>query len=295
MKNLKYILGVFIALSLFACQEDNYNVGDLVAPSNIQVVVDIVGADTTNPNGDGSGEVNFTATADNAVSYQFVYKGGASSAPAGRQSYSFSVIGLNTYAVTVIAFGRGGVSTSKTIEVDVLSLYEPPADLLTMLTADSSRTWRINTDAPNYFGLGPVGTTTLGEYFPTGGVPDKSGTGMYDDRYTFNIDGTFTHDTGVDGKVFGREVLIAEIGGPGDGTQDGADILNYTYPSYTAQWTLTAPGGVETLTLSGTGFIGYYIGGDHSYRIFQRDANSMALISTDGNNQFDWNFILIPE
>jgi len=204
---------------------------------------------------------------------------------------------LNTYAVTAIAFGPGGASSSKTIEVEVLSLYEPPADLITLLTNNSSRTWKINTEVPNYFGLGPVGTTQLGEYYPTGGIPDKSGSGMYDDRYTFNIDGTFTHDTGEDGAVFGRVGLISEIGGPGDGTQDGQDILKYTYADYSTSWSLSAPGGVETLSLGDYGFIGYYVGGTrpHAYKIFARTADSMTLMITDGNNEFDWNFILIPE
>jgi hypothetical protein len=94
--------------------------------------------------------------------------------------------------------------------------------------------------------------------------------------------------------VFGREVLIEELGGPG-GTPNGADIENYPYSDYTAQYTLTAPGGVETISLSGLAFIGYYVGGDHKYQIFSRSANEMVLKITDGNNQFDWWFTLVPE
>jgi hypothetical protein len=37
-----------------------------------------------NPNGDGSGKVKFTATADDAISYKFVFPDGTSSnAPSG--------------------------------------------------------------------------------------------------------------------------------------------------------------------------------------------------------------------
>ena len=299
MKTLKYFLISLLGLILVTgCQNEDFTLGDIVAPSNLQIQVDIVGSDANNPNGDGSGVVKFKVTADNAISYQFVYNGTSSSAPNGEKTYTFSILDLNTYAITAIAYGTGGASSSKTVEVEVLSLYEPPADLITMLTANSSRTWKINTEAPNYFGLGPIGTTNLGEYYPQGQIPDKSNTGMYDDRYTFNVDGTFTHDTGPDGKVFGRDGLIEEIGGPGDGTfVDPADIINYSYPSYSTTWTLTAPGGVETLSLGDLGFIGYYVGGTlpHSYRIFARSADSMTLMITDGNNQFDWNFILIPE
>ncbi|MFG6685315.1 glucan endo-1,3-beta-D-glucosidase [Mariniflexile sp. HNIBRBA6329] len=293
MKNFKYIIGVFLTfLMLFtSCQDDNVEFGDLIAPTNIQLSVDIVGADATNPNGDGSGTVNFTATADNVTAIHFVVQNTTKLAPGGVISHDFTQLGLNTYPVTVIAFGTGGVSSSKTFEVEVLSTYSPPADLLTMLTADSQRTWRIKAEAKPHFGLGPVGGSTPFEWY-SAGANDKVGTGMYDDRYTFNIDGTFTAVT--NGTVFGREVLIDELGGSG-GTADGADILNYVYGDYTEQWSLTAPGGVETISFTGLAFVGYYTGGNHKYIIHSRSSNEMVLTTTDGNNGFNWWFTLVPE
>jgi hypothetical protein len=293
MKTFKYFLTGLLGLILInSCQEDDYEVGELIAPSNIQVTVDIVGADATNPNGDGSGAVNFVITADNAISYQYVYNGEIKAAPGGKQNFTFSVLGLNKYAVTAIAFGRGGVSSSKTVEVEVLSLYEPPADLITMLTADGERTWKIAADVQNHFGLGPIGGDPFQYY---GAAPgDKVDSGMYDDRYVFNIDGTFSHDTGADGSVFGRKGLIDELNGPG-GTPNGDDIEMYPYASYNGIWSLSAPAGVETISLSGIGFMGYYIGGNHQYIIYSRSANEMVLKSIDGNGVFDWWFRLIPE
>ena len=43
-------------------------------PSNLIVDVIIQGADNDNPNGDGSGNVTFVATADNAITYKFISK-----------------------------------------------------------------------------------------------------------------------------------------------------------------------------------------------------------------------------
>jgi hypothetical protein len=304
MKNFKYIIYSMVTLLLVAtsCQEEDLTFGDVVAPTNIQITVDIVGADASNPNGDGSGVVNFIATADNAISYQYVYNGASIASPNGLQSYNFANLGLNTYSITVIASGTGGASSTKTIDVDVLSLYEPPADLITMLTSDSSRTWRIKNEAGGHFGLGPVGGNFIEWYQAS--ADEKTGVGMYDDRYVFNVDGTFTHitdstndDGGIntDGTVFGREVLINELNGPGEGTANGADVENYPYSDYTAQWFITAPGGVETLSLTGIGFLGYYIGGDHTYKIEMRSANEMSVRSSDGNGDFDWGFVLIGE
>ncbi|MFC0603883.1 glucan endo-1,3-beta-D-glucosidase [Winogradskyella pulchriflava] len=304
MKNFKYIIYSMVALVMLvtSCQKEDQEFGDITAPSNIQIDVDIVGADAANPNGDGSGVVNFTATADNAISYQYVYNGSSTTAPNGMATYTFATLGLNTYSITVVAYGTGGASSTTTIDVDVLSLYEPPADLITMLTADSSRTWRIKNEGTGHFGLGPIGGI-FNEYY--GAAPnDKAGVGMYDDRYIFNVDGTFTHITdGTNddptnddsGTVFGREVLINELNGPGEGSVNGADIENYPYSDYSAQWTLTAPGDVETLSLTGIGFLGYYVGGSHSYIIESRSANEMAVRTTDGNGEFDWGFILIAE
>ena len=73
-------------------------------------------------------------------------------------------------------------------------------------------------------------------------------------------------------------------------------MLNYPFDEYTANWSITAPGGAETINLTGIGFVGYYIGGNHSYEIFNRDVpNELLLRSTDGNNEFDWWFILTSD
>lgn len=302
MKNINYIINLLLlVLALTACQDEDFEVGNLVMPTNIDIVVDIVGADSANPNGDGSGKVNFTATADNALSYHFVYNGVTRLAENGKITYNFSNTGLHTYVLTVIAYGTGGVSSSKTIEVDVLALYEPPADLLDMLVGNGEKTWRIKAESNGHFGLGPVGGTIPAEWYAAG-ANEKVGTGMYDDRYIFNEDGTFKHITNntnddpnedVSGTVFGRINLIDELGS--GGTVVGADVLNLPYDDYSESWTLTAPDDAETISLTGLGFMGYYTGGSHSYIIVSRSANEMLLKTTDGNNEFDWWFILTSE
>lgn len=303
MKNFKHVIFSLLALVLITgCQDDDIEFGDITAPNNLVVTVELQGQDAENPNGDGSGIATLRASADNAIAYQYIFNGATSSAPSGEGMFSFSSLGLNIYDVTAIAFGTGGASTAATIQVEVLSLYEPPADLITMLTGDDSKSWRIKSEANSHFGLGEIGGSLNGFF----GAPpeDKAGVGMYDDRYIFNIDGTFTHvtdntnddpDLDPNGTVFGREVLIDELVGLGVGVANGADIENYPYSDYTAQWFLTGPGGVETINLTGIGFLGYYIGGDHKYQIDLRSANEMTVRSTDGNGDFDWGFILIAD
>ena len=216
------IVALIVAVIFNSCQDEDQEFGNLVTPSNLQIEVIYLDdidedgiADETSAPGLGSGEVKFIVTADNALNYQVVVQGENKLQGPEGVSHIFSVLGDNTYSVTAIATGTGGVSSSKTIEVDVLSLYEPPADLIEMLYADGSRVWRIKSEANGHFGLGPAGGDPFN--FFSAPAESKAGVGMYDDRYIFNEDGTFTHIvdgtnddpvTDTSGTVFGREVLI---------------------------------------------------------------------------------------
>jgi hypothetical protein len=294
MKIIKYFLTFLITLIIFSgCETENYKFGEIIAPSNLTVTPEIVGKDATHPFGDGSGVVNITAKADSAISYKFIYNGSETVKTGGQLTYNFGNTGISKYTITVIASGKGGISSSTTVEMEVLVVYVPPAELVTILTGNSSRTWRIKAEGNGHFGLGPVGGSVPTEWY---GAPAnaKSNSGMYDDRYTFKKDLSFTHNTGADGAVFGRKVLIEQLNGPG-GTAEGDDIIQYPFASYSGQYTLSAPNNVETITLTGTAFVGYYTGGNHQYRIFKREANEIILSTADGNNGFEWWFVLVPE
>jgi len=301
-------LALCLGLTIFSCEEDNPKLGTFTTPTNLTVSAVVVGQDANNPNGDGTGVVNFTASADNAITYKYVHSSNDQVTTSGEATYNFTNLGVNTYTLTVLAYGTGGSSTSTTISVDVLATYDAPDDLKAKLygydsnnpTASSSKTWRIKSESIGHFGLGPVGGVIPTEWYGAG--PDeKVGVGLYDDRYVFNSDGTFTHitnntnddpTTDVSGTVFGRVGLIDEIG-TGTGNVNGADVENLEFDDYSVNWSLIAPNGVEKISLSGLGFIGYYVGGSHQYEIFDRsEPNELLLKITDGNSEFDWWFII---
>lgn len=298
--NIFKTLFVAIAFLVVGCEEETYEFGEIIPPSNIQVSAAIQGADEANPYGDGSGVVNYTATGDDAISYKFIYNGSETVAPSGEHTYSFSTTGIETYTVTAVAIGTGGITSSVSINTEVLVTYEPPADLLEKLFGDGEKTWRIKSEVGGHFGLGPVGGLIPTEWW-SAGAGEKSATGMYDDRYIFNIDGTFTHITnylnGDDtGTIFGRERPLEADLGPTDEEPNGADIENYPYNDYTETMTISAPGGVETISLTGFGFIGYYTGGNHQYMIMDRGVPGELLIkTTDDISEFDWWFIITDE
>jgi hypothetical protein len=303
MKNYKHIIFSFLALIfIISCQDDDQQFGEIIAPSNILINAEVVGADEDNPNGDGTGVVMFNVSAENAISYDFIYNSNKKNAPSGTASFIFSNLGVNTYTVTAIAYGKGGVSSSETIDVDVLATYEPPQELIDKLVGDGSRSWRIKSEQGGHFGLGPVGGSIPAEFF-SAGANEKVGVGMYDDRYIFNEDGTFTFITnstndgaGTDptGTVLGRAAYTDQLGSSG-GVPNGDDIENLPLEDFQESWILINPGGVETISLTGLGFIGYYTG-SHNYEIFDRSMpNELFLKTTDGNSDFDWWFILTSD
>ena len=196
MKNIKNVLSLFLSLALLmSCQEDDRTIGEIKAPSNIEISATYIDDGTASAApGLGSGVVEFTASATNATAFHFVIQGVKALQTDGVLSHSFTLLGTNTYAVTVIAYGTGGVSTSRTMEVEVLSLYDPPVDLLEMLHANSSRTWKIASEVDKHFGLGPVGGTANAEWYGAG-PGDKVDTGMYFERDNYAISFTSSFKT----------------------------------------------------------------------------------------------------
>jgi hypothetical protein len=150
------VLSLLVLMVTTNCQDEDQEFGDITAPSNLVIDIDIEGADGENPNGDGSGVVNFSTSADGALGYAYIFNNNRIQSPDGNTTITFTELGLNTYTLTVIAYGTGGASSSETFEIEVLSTFEPPADLITMLTNDSSRTWRIKAESNGHFVLGPI-------------------------------------------------------------------------------------------------------------------------------------------
>jgi len=276
MKNIKYIMGLFLLLvCISSCKKETYEFGDITTPSNVTITANVVGQDATNLYGDGSGEVTFTVTASNVLNYKFIYNGEETMSPSGTVTYYFGETGTHKYVVTAVAVGTAGVTSSTSMEVEVLVLYSPPADLLTMLTGDATRTWSMKSDADGHFALyGADGA------FWWAATPDeKAGLGIYDDVFTFNVNGDFTHETNGDvlGKTFALDADFGDLGGT---RQGWGDTENFPLDSYSATWALSAPGGVETLSFTGLGFMGTYVS-THTYEIVSRSVNEMELRTFD--------------
>lgn len=163
MKNLKYIISLLLTIAFFVgCEKETYEFGDLTAPTNIVINTDIVGHSTESPEGDGSGMVIISVTADNAFTYHIGYNklddyGNVSLAilPGGVTTKKFTDPGINTYRITVVAYGKGGVSSNLTKDISVRSDFVPDPAIVTALTNDSSKTWIVDKDVTGHLGVAP--------------------------------------------------------------------------------------------------------------------------------------------
>ncbi|CDF79586.1 endo-13-beta-glucanase (GH16) [Formosa agariphila KMM 3901] len=161
MKNIKYYIGLFLSFAflLTSCQEDDVSIGEIMAPTAVTISAEIVGVDTDNPYGDGSGVVVFTATADNEITYQFDFGDGKTGvAPSGITEHRFTTTGINTYTVVVNAVGTGGVKSSTAMDVEVFSSFSDveAENLMAGELVGDSRTWYWAANIPLHVGLGPI-------------------------------------------------------------------------------------------------------------------------------------------
>lgn len=104
---------------LFACfilvnckKAESNNIPVKTPPSNLAVTAFV--------NADESGNVSFTATADNAATYFFDFGNGATKTEtSGIVNYQYSEEGTKKYTVTVTATSSTGLSINKSIDVTV--------------------------------------------------------------------------------------------------------------------------------------------------------------------------------
>lgn len=95
---------------------------EALVPTNLEFSITIVGADANNPNGDGSGLIQCTATATNAVRYVFkVGNQAEQESTNGVFDYKFTTSGDNNTVISVFAYSSSGdeISDFKAITVYV--------------------------------------------------------------------------------------------------------------------------------------------------------------------------------
>ena len=287
MKQGLYNLFLFVII-IFSCSGESTDDAtdpsdpDKIIPSNLTLSVEIVGLDSDNPNGDGSGVVRFTATADNAVNFSFRFgTGDSEESSSGVVEYTYTNTGTNTYNINLLAYSSTNhfVSTSQTIEVYV----NPPldADLVELLSGGSQKSWKINAAYDAHFSNGDKQFK-----YPTwweASSFSKSNAGFYDDKFIFKSDGSYIHET--NGDVYGKaNYLNQTFGNTGQPINGSNEIEKYSLSNYQTTFSVAKENDENKLSFQEKGFIGLFVG-QHEFTIECYDDNNVFVRSVDDQNR----------
>ncbi|MFD2914506.1 glycoside hydrolase family 16 protein [Psychroserpens luteus] len=313
MKNIIKITTLILTMVFFVnCQEDEAEIGDIIAPSNLVITAQILGVDAENPNGDGDGFVTLTATADNALSYNFQFGDGTNAAvPSGINTHRYSVVGLNTYTVVISAVGTGGVSTTASIEVDVFSSFNDlEAKVFLSGGEGNSKIWYPKLDEDGHLGVGPTLAQDIaddsnlnGHWFPqydSTAAFGKCGEGISDCFCNFTLSFSLDADENLsfiqnnNGTTFFNWASGSAVGQTFGEFEDTCFEFDTTGESSVSlaptstDWSQVAdPNFLEprgtVMNFSNEGFMGYYTG-VNSYEILEVDNNYLYVRFYDNAN-----------
>ncbi|WP_047545770.1 family 16 glycosylhydrolase [Psychroserpens sp. Hel_I_66] len=304
MKNIIKITTLIFTLAFFVgCQDDDVQIGDITAPSNLTITAEVLGVDADNPNGDGSGLVKLTASADNALSYNFQFGDGLEAVvPSGIDTHRYSIVGLNTYTVVVSAIGSGGIATTQTIDVEVFSSFDDlEAKELLSGGIGSSKTWYLDASVQGHLGVGGTMASAPDSFWfpsfyaaqPFEKCGDPISDCLCDDVFTFSLDASeqLTFELDNNGQTFfnaGHQGVIGENAGEDacfDFDTSGTSVVSLSPTAF--DWSVVPDpdfnGRGTSMNFSGGKFMGYYVSSS-TYEIIEVTNSSLYVRTIDGND-----------
>lgn len=212
---------------VISCKDDDDGVAAQgVIPVNLTV--------DSNVSSDGSGLVEITPSAENAVSFVVDFEPGADAvvvAPGETASYQYAVEGLASYEITVTAYSLGGGKISSVISVDVEVTVDPNEALV--------GSW-VMANQSGSLGVGPAPGDI--SWFAIDGAGLVQRSCYFDDTYVFGEDGSFMNNLGDETWLEGWQSGVADACGAPVAPHDGAASATFSYDP-----------AAGTLTLSGAG------------------------------------------
>ncbi len=132
MKNT-FFLVVTVLLSFLSCSSSENESTEPNIPSNLSISSEKLGADGNNPNGDGSGIVDFTIMATNATSYKVLINNETLEITQNTFRYTFTENGTNDYDVLVVAYNSSGNTSinyaiTVTVETELSLIWQDEFD-----------------------------------------------------------------------------------------------------------------------------------------------------------------------
>ncbi|MFY8024350.1 MAG: PKD domain-containing protein [Sediminibacterium sp.] len=278
------------AVLLFSgCKKADYSFGAIKTPTGLTLNTVIAGANTSNPNGNGTGNVAINVTATNALTYNIDFGDGTTRVvPTGTINYRYTTPGTNEYTIVVNAIGTGGSISTISRKVTVFVAFEIPTNIVTALTGAGSKTWVTDKDAVGHFGVGPAN-----EFSPIwyAAPPNTREACAYDDEISFSRDANNNITMTIDNK--GQSFAIGAASGfYGFSGGDACFSMNIAAPRrlsfMNANTGSTAANSTRiAFTVPGNGIINFGTGGT-SYEILAISATELSLrnIGIDGNSWY---------
>lgn len=174
--------------------------------------------------------------------------------------------------------------------------YDPNAgtvDTESVLTGGSSRTWRIATAEKGHLGCGENVASAAGWW--SADPFDKADWGVYDDRITFNADGSYVYDPGADGMAY-----VNKESGYHSELYLGDD-QDYDAPAerQEATWTLGDDGNYEFITLPAGVFFSYVpnaevLSSESTLYITNITKDKITLVWNSPTSGIAWQYIFAP-
>lgn len=287
----KSFIALFLLTAFFSsCKKAEYTIGDIITPTGLVLNTVVVGTDAGNPFGNGTGKVDITVTATNALNYKIDFGDGTAPqmVPTGVIQYRYGSPGTAEYNITINAIGTAGVMSTITKKVKVFVNFQIPAAILQNLTNGSSKVWQTDKNAQGHFGVGPNN-----EFAPIwySASPNSREACAYDDDITFSKDANDNVKMSIDNKgasfsIGAATAFYGFAGGDGcyaisTGGLRSLIFMNSTTSSTPAQSTQIQ------FTVPGNGIINFGTGGT-SYEILSITDTQIHLrnIGADGNSWY---------
>ncbi len=275
-----------LMISIFMISACKPNELMLKAPTNLTLNTEVLGQGISTPNGNGTGRVNITAQATDAVSYIMDFGDGSSEmVSSGKIAHKYQKPGTNEYTISVTAVGKEAASDALTKKISVYADFKIPDKVLTSLTNNGTKVWIIDNSV-----VGHVGYGRSNEFTPSlfTAQPNSESNCFYDDEVTFAKDAnekvTITINNYGQSAIIGAATAYYGLSGTDNCynyNATGTKTLTF------ATATSNSSGSISTriqFSVPNKGFV--YLGnGSSTYEILSITANSMTLrsIGIDGN------------
>jgi hypothetical protein len=203
----------------------------------------------------------------------------------------------------VVAYGRGGSSTTATAEVQVVSNFTPDPSIVTYLTNDASKAWRVDKSVPGHFGVGPwIGASS--PIWWSAAINEKVAccNCFYTATFTFTkvaSSNSFTIQSATPDGAFTKTGSLASIPGiPGAGDEGcygyGGGTTAFSFIPSNSGISADTPSTQTSILLSGaTTFIGYgALQKEYEIMVIEEDYMYLRVQGTETGNA--WYLKLVP-